>query len=299
MTNNSSNLEEVVQTYLDSPSLPHWKLPAKSCDSHVHVFGPRNRFPYSPNRKNTPAEAPKEKLFELHQKMGIERCVIVQSITHGTDNSVVEDAIDAGGGHYLGVALTEVDVSDNELSRLAGKGFRAVRFHFMRHISGGHQVDDVLKLTHRLAEVGIHLQVHFESELVHTVGQQLLKSSVPVVIDHMGRVDAAKGLHHQDFQALMKLLDSPHFHVKVSGIDRIDSVAGPENGYSMGIELATELVKRFPSQCVWGLDWPHPNHTHVPNDGILIDALKTIAPSAEAIDALLVHNPEKLYRFSK
>ena len=131
------------------------------------------------------------------------------------------------------------------------------------------------------------------------VGQQLLKSSVPVVIDHMGRVDAAKGLHHQDFQALMKLLDSPHFHVKVSGIDRIDSVAGPENGYSMGIKLATELVKRFPSQCVWGLDWPHPNHTHVPNDGILIDALKTIAPSVEAIDALLVHNPEKLYRFSK
>lgn len=289
--------ETVVQTYSDAPSQPRLVLPANACDSHVHVFGPRACFPYDPNRKSTPAEAPKEKLFALHKKLGIARCVIVQSVIHGYDNAVVEDAIDAGAGRYLGVALTGVDVTDKELERLAARGFRAVRFHFMKHILGAHDVTDVIRLTPRLANAGLHLQVHFESPLVHSVGQELLKSAAPVVIDHMGRVDANQGQDHADFQALMRLLDHPHVHVKVSGIDRIESSARAGSGYPLGTQLAAALVERFPSQCVWGLDWPHPNHTHIPDDGELINALARIAPSAQLLENLLVTNPQKLYRF--
>jgi 2-pyrone-4,6-dicarboxylate lactonase len=263
----------------------------------VHVFGPRAKFPFAPNRKSTPADAPKEKLFAMHKRLGIERCIIVQSIVHGNDNTVVEDAIDAGGGNYLGVALVDVDVSDAELKRLATKGFRALRFHFMKHIAGGYNVNDVLKLTPRMADVGLHLQVHFESELVHTVGNVLLKSEVPVVVDHMGRVDATLGENHADFQALMKMLDHAHVHVKVSGIDRIDSSSHAGSGYPMGVPLAARLVANFPAQCVWGLDWPHPNHTHIPDDGELVDALAKIAPTEQALHQLLVSNPQALYQF--
>jgi 2-pyrone-4,6-dicarboxylate lactonase len=289
--------EAVFQTYLDIPSLPKLTLQAKSCDAHVHVFGPRANYPFSPSRKVTPADAPKEKLFALHKRLGIERCIIVQSIVHGNDNTVVEDAINAGGGNYLGVALVNVDVPDTELKRLASKGFRALRFHFMKHIAGGYDVNDVLKLTPRLANFGMHLQVHFESELVHTVGAALLKSDVPVVIDHMGRVDATLGENHEDFQALMRMLDQAHVHVKVSGIDRIDSSSHAGSGYPMGIPLAARLVANFPKQCVWGLDWPHPNHTHIPDDGELVDALSKIAPTEQALHQLLVSNPQALYRF--
>jgi 2-pyrone-4,6-dicarboxylate lactonase len=292
-----SERDQVVQTYLDQPRQPTLVLPANACDSHVHVFGPRHRFAYAPERRNTPAEAPKEKLFALHRRMGISRCVIVQSITHGEDNRVVEDAIDAGGGRYLGVALVPIDVTRQELGRLASRGFRAVRFHFMKHIAGGSDVQQVLQLTPRLADVGMHLQVHFESELVHTVGPQLLKSPVPVVIDHMGRVDANLGENHADFQALMRLLDHPHMHVKVSGIDRIEATARAGSGYPLGVQLARQLVERFPDRCVWGLDWPHPNHTHIPDDGELVDALATIAPTPDARERLLVRNPQALYRF--
>ena len=289
--------ETVVQTYLDTPKQPSIKLPAKSCDAHVHVFGPRAKFPFAANRKSTPADAPKETLFAMHKRLGIERCIIVQSIVHGNDNTVVEDAIDAGGGNYLGVALVDINVSDAELKRLATKGFRALRFHFMKHIAGGYDVNDVLKLTPRMADVGLHLQVHFESELVHTVGNALLKSEVPVVVDHMGRVDATLGENHADFQALMKMLDHSHVHVKVSGIDRIDSSSHAGSGYPMGVPLAASLVANFPEQCVWGLDWPHPNHTHIPDDGELVDALATIAPTEQALHQLLVSNPQALYQF--
>ena len=287
----------LVQTYREQPTAPRLTLPVGACDAHVHVFGPRARFPYAGGLRSLPAEAPKEKLFALHQRLGISRCVVVQSVTHGLDNAAVEDAIAAGGGRYLGVALAPVDVSDAELARLASRGFRALRFHFMQHLAGGYTVDEVLRLTPRLARAGLHLQVHFESALVHTVGQALRQSEVPVVIDHMGRVDANQGLAHADFQALMRLLEAPGMHVKVSGIDRIEATARAGSGYPQGVALARELVQRFPDRCVWGLDWPHPNHTHIPDDGELVDALAQIAPTPEALARLLVHNPQALYRF--
>lgn len=297
MSNATADTTVPVRTYLEFPSRPGLRLPPMSCDSHVHVFGPVARFPYAPNRRATPLEAPKETLFALHRSMGIERCVIVQSITHGTDNAVVEDAIAAGNGRYLGVALVEPDVPDAELQRLATAGFRGVRFNFMRHIAANASVDAVLALTPRLAAAGMHLQVHFESELIHELAGPLQRSQVPVVIDHMGRVDAALGPQAPDFQALLRLLENPRFHVKVSGIDRIDAHAPPDERYARGEALARILVERFPERCVWGTDWPHPNHTHIPDDGRLADALGRIAPDARHLEQLLVHNPQALYRF--
>ncbi len=289
--------EAFVQTYMDEASQPSIKLPPLACDSHVHVFGPVDRFPYGPHPGAAPAPAPKEALFALHRRLGIQRCVIVQSVTHGYDNRAVEDAIEAGGGNYLGIARVPLEVTDSELERLARGGFRGVRFNFMRHLSGGADVRDVVALTPRLAAVGMHLQVHFESELVHTVGQALVASRVPVVIDHMGRVDATRGAGHADFQCLLRLMEHPRFHVKVSGIDRVDSGCRAGDGYPAGVALASLLVERFPERCVWGLDWPHPNHTHIPDDGELVDALARIAPSQQALAKLLVHNPQALYRF--
>ena len=61
-----------------SPSKPKLKLPPGSSDSHVHVFGPRARFPFAEGRNYTPSDATKEMLFALHEKLGIEHCVIVQ-----------------------------------------------------------------------------------------------------------------------------------------------------------------------------------------------------------------------------
>lgn len=293
--------EVVVQTYNPSPSACEIALPVNACDAHVHVFGPRVRFPYDAKRSSTPQEASKEELFALHRKMGIGRCVIVQSMVHGLDNRVVEDAIQAGGGRYLGVALVPTNVSDTELKRLANAGFRGVRFNFMKHLgAGAHTVQDVVNLTPRLKAVGLHLQVHFESSMVHELSHEFEKSSVPVVIDHMGRVDATLGASHADFARLVSLLRNPLFSVKVSGIDRIDAgvpFSDPNRPYYHGIELARLLVSEFPDQCVWGTDWPHPNHTHIPDDGVLINALKLIAPSEDALERLLVSNPERLYAF--
>ncbi len=286
-----------VRTYSAHTLAPAITLPAGSCDSHVHVFGPAQRFPYAATRSFTPVDAPKEALFALHRTLGISRCVVVQTLVHGHDNRAMLDTIAAGGGRYLGVALVPVDVADAELARLAGGGIRGVRFNFVKHLDQGIKIDDVVALTHRLKPQGLHLQVHFESSLVHILGPKLAKSAVPVVIDHMGRVDASLGAHHGDFAALFALLKNPLFWVMVSGIDRIDSTPVAVPSYTRGIELARLLVAAYPEQCLWGTDWPHPNHTHIPNDTTLVNALGAIAPTLALMEQLLVHNPAVFYRF--
>ncbi len=291
------DLQTPVQTYQSPPSRPTLQLPPCACDAHVHVFGPAARFPYAPGRNFTPVDAPKETLFALHRQLGISRCVIVQSAVHGFDNRVVEDAIQAGQGRYLGVALVPVNVADAELQRLAAAGFRGVRFNFMKHLGAAAGVDEVVALTPRLKAAGLHLQVHFESSLVHALGPVLARSAVPVVIDHMGRVDATLGADHADFAALHALLANPLFHVKLSGIDRINAQPAAAPAYTQGVALARLLLQSYPERCLWGTDWPHPNHTHVPDDGALVDALARIAPDAAQRELLLVRNPQAFYRF--
>jgi len=284
---------ELKRTYWEEVQTPTLKLPSLSCDAHCHIFGPAEKFSYASDRSFTPVDAPKEKLFALHKKLGIERCVIVQSALHGFDNAVVVDAMQARPGEYLGVALTSASVTLDELKNMYQKGFRGVRFNFMAHLKNSDSMEDILELTKRLEPLGMHLQVHFSSDLIHDLAPQLQQSAVPVMIDHISRVDATKGAEHADFQKLLHLLDDPKFYVKVSGVDRIDKVPP----YDQGVALAKTLVDRFTEKCVWGTDWPHPNHHHMPHDEILLDSIARIADSENKIKHIMVSNPEKFYQF--
>lgn len=287
-----------IKTYADQITAVNLQLPPGSCDTHVHVFGPAAAFPYASERNFTPVDAPKESLFALHRKIGIARCVIVQSMVHGLDNRVVADAIQAGEGRYLGIALVEPDISLGELRGLAEQGFRGVRFNFTAHLGSGIEPTAIPDFSTKLAAAGLHLQVHFASARIHDLSPHLLRSEVPVVIDHMGRVDARLGQDHQDFQQLCRLMESGRFFVKVSGIDRIDaSIPLDSTPYAHGIALARYLVSCFPQRCLWGTDWPHPNHTHVPDDGVLVNSIAAIAPNPKDLLALMVDNPANLYRF--
>ena len=52
----------------------------------------------------------------------------------------------------------------------------------------------------------------------------------------------------------------------------------------------------FPERVLWGTDWPHPNMPkEAPDDGVLVDMIPKIAPTAELQRKLLVDNPMRLY----
>ena len=285
-------MSEPKPSFHPSPSKPKLKLPRGACDVHFHVFGPAAKFPFAPNRSYTPADAPKEKLFAMHKQMGIERGVMVQSAAHGFDNSAGADLIAANRKNYVGVALLPATADKRELSRLHDQGFRGVRFNYMKHLGEGAPIDQVLRLAARLADIGWHLQIHMDSSLIAELAPALRKSPVPVVIDHMGRVDASLGLNQPSFRHLLSLLQNENIWVKVSGCERSSRQASP---WKDAIPFARKLVEEFPERTLWGTDWPHPNLKEIPDDGVMVDNLAEIAPTERQRQALLVDNPSRLY----
>lgn len=272
-------------------------LPQGACNAHCHVFGPRDRFPYADNAAFVPAEdAPREALYALNDRFGLQRCVVVQSTCHGFDNAATEDALAGRAGAYRGIALLRTDVADAELRRLDAAGFRGVRFNFMGHLGGATPIPDILGLAGRLAGMGWHLQVHGDPKLLIDLGPALVAGPVPVVIDHIGRVDAGLGAEGVHFQALLRLMEKGAW-VKVSGVDRITR-AGPP--YDDAVPLARALVESFPERVVWGNDWPHPNHQGpMPVEAELVATIGRIAPTAALVQKLMVDNPARLYRFAE
>ncbi|CAN0406768.1 unnamed protein product, partial [Phaeothamnion confervicola] len=257
--------DRALASFHPAPSKPKLQLPRGAWDTHCHVFGPRPQFPYAASTRPELPDAPKERLFALHEMLGIERCVIVQSAAHGTDNRAAEDALAAKPGTYLGVALLPVTVTDDELRRLGGLGFRGVRFNFMPHLKPTASIDDVLAFAPRLAAFGWHLQIHMDPSLIGEMAPKLKQSRAPVVIDHVGRIDARLGLEQPAFHNLLAMMAASRIHVKLSGCDR-NSAFGPP--YVDALAFAKKLVKEFPDQVLWGTDWPHPNHQGpVPDDG--------------------------------
>lgn len=271
------------------------KLPRGSCDTHFHVFGPQRAFPYAQERSYTPAaEAPKENLFALHALFGIERGVVVQSNAHGLDNSASADLIAARPESYRGVALVSPHLEAKDLRRLHSQGFRGARFHFMKHLGKGATIEQIMALAPRLAELGWHLQIHPESTLIAELAPALRRSPVPVVIDHMGRVDASLGLEQKPFRDLLDLMRDRNLWVKVSGCERASRQASP---WTDALPFARKLVAEYGDRTLWGTDWPHPNLKVIPDDGMLVDLLAEIAPSDAQRQALLVDNPRRFYGF--
>jgi 2-pyrone-4,6-dicarboxylate lactonase len=221
----------------------------------------------------------------------------VQSAVHGTDNRAVEDAIAAGQGRYLGVALVPPDVADAELPgwpRPASAACASTSCATWPAPS----IDEVVALTPRLAAPACTCRCTSNPALVHELAEAAGAQRGAGGHRPHGTRRCGLGPDHPDFRALVDLLRNPLFRVKVSGIDRIDSSPASAPSYPHGVELARRLVEAFPDRCFWGTDWPHPNHTHVPDDAALVDALERIAPTPAAREQLLVDQSRHFYRFA-
>jgi len=275
-----------------NPITPSYVPPPGACDSHCHIFGPGDRFPYAPGRRYTPPDAPREKLRALHAHLGFSRAVLVQASCHGTDNRAMLDAIAFSQGTWRGVAMVAPEVSDAELEALHAGGVRGVRFNFVRHLGGAPDLQVVTRLAGRIAAFGWHLVLHLDAEDILTYRDFLDGLTIPFVIDHMGRVKAGEGLAQGPFRMLLELMKSPLAWIKISGPERVSSTGAP---FHDAIPFAAALIGAAPDRVLWGTDWPHPNVRQMPNDGHLVN-LFAMACGDEAVRrTLLVDNPTRLY----
>lgn len=296
---------EMTQGWLPfypTPSKPKLKLPPSAVDAHCHVFGPGEIFPYAPERKYTPCDAPKEKLFALRDLLGFERNVIVQATCHGADNRALVDALQTAEGNARGIATIKKEITDQELKFLDQAGVKGVRFNFVKRLVDFTPKEELMDVAERIAALGWHIVIYFEAVDLPELWDFFTNLPTIVVVDHMGRPDVSKGVDGEEFNLFIKLMkEHPNIWSKVSCPERLSKTGpkalnGEQYAYTDVVPFARRLVQKFPDRVLFGTDWPHPNlKDHMPDDGLLVDYIAQIAPTEQERQKLLVDNPMRLY----
>ena len=147
---------------------PRYRAPPNACDAHCHVFGPHDRFPYADSASYWPPDADKHALKRVHDKLGIERVVLVQASCHGTDNRAMLDAIASNEGNYRGVCIADDSFSENDFQDLHDGGVRGVRFNFVTHLGGAPDLERMKTVLDRVKPLGWHLVIHVNAEDIIT-----------------------------------------------------------------------------------------------------------------------------------
>lgn len=283
-------------------------LPANACDCHVHVYGDPVRFPFFTGRRFTPPQARIEQLIEHQQALGFGRVVIVQPSVYGTDNRCTVDAIRQIGPDARGVGVIGPETTEDEIREMHAAGVRGVRINFENFgkrdpAEGGAALQAAAA---RIAPYGWHVQAWVRLDIVRELHDLIKALPTPVVLDHLGRVDAASGPDQPGLDVLLDLLSSGKAWVKLSGAHRISEVPDhPDVEW-----LVHLLLKTNPDHLVWGSDWPHSgpwpgipyvpegiNEFHPIDDGHAINRLRRWLGSAENQKKVLVDNPARLYEF--
>jgi 2-pyrone-4,6-dicarboxylate lactonase len=283
---------------------PSFSPPANSCDTHFHIFGPPETFPFLSTHEYTPPAAPLEHYLKMTEVIGIERGVVVQPSVHGLDNSATLDAIAKSGGRFRGVARIDDKTPKSELQQLHDGGVRGVRFNLLDRPRGNVKLDVLDRCIEHIVEFGWSVDLHIDGKNLLDQEKRIHAMPVHVVIDHIARVKPSEGLQHAGFQLLLDLLSLNHVWVKVSGADKICNTQVHSYfglPFVEVIPFARAVIAARPDRIIWGTDWPHSNNFapgQTPNDGDLVDLLGAFAPDQQTRAKILVDNPAALYGFA-
>ena len=280
--------------------------PRGAADCHVHVIGPKARFPLIKTRSYTPMDAPTAALAAMLKRSGLDRVVLVQPSFYGIDNACLRDCL-AALPNSRAVAVLPADVPGAALDDMHRRGVRGLRVNIATAGTASLDVmsDDIAAAAKLAARNGWHVQIFVPSAVLAPLAPTLRALPVATVVDHFGLI--APDADDEALATLVALLDSGKTWVKISAPYRIAAdVADPRIDV-----LARRLCAANPDRVVWGSDWPHtPRHDirkpgeaeELPFQDIDTKGLLALVPRWLGDDALvervLVTNPERLYGFT-
>ena len=283
------------------PKKPRENPPPGAWDTHAHIFGPADKFPYTAGRGYTPPDAPAENYIALLDRLGFAHGVAVQGNAHGFDNRVLLDALARFPQRLRGVAITDTRVAPASLRDWHKLGMRGLRFHLFSEAgrpgyARGVGLDVFAVFRKTMADLGWIMQVFCDWRLMAEVAPVLrdISREMPVIVDHMLNIPAERGVADANFQALLKLVGEGHAHVKLSAAYRL-SAQFPD--YPDARPFHDALVRANPELLLWGTDWPHPSTAAevMPDDGHLVDLFCAWTPDEAARRKILVETPERLF----
>ena len=276
----------------DTPiSAPRLPTPPNACDTHMHIYEPGYQLRAEASHPSQPGTLAHYR--EVQKKLGLTRTVIVAPSGYGADNTCTLEAMAKLGSSARGVAIVDPAAPDAEIDRLTKEGMRGIRYH----MRGGVLTWDTMpRMAARVAAFGWHVQLQCESRELSEHEAIITRLPCDLVIDHMGRFDAATPADDKDWRLLLKLLATGRCWVKLSG-PYYGSKSGPPL-YADKARIAKELIKAAPERMVWASNWPHPSYKkNFPDEGKLLDLVADWTQDESLRKKILVTNPARLYGF--
>jgi 2-pyrone-4,6-dicarboxylate lactonase len=276
---------------------PKLKASPGACDTHLHIYGPFDRYPLSAGHHYSPAlHSTLDDYLKMHRTLGLERAVIVTGSGNGTNNRITLDAIARMQGRFKGLALLDPAITDVDLTHLRNSGFTG--FRMKADGKDALSLEAASEMAPRVAGFGWH--VEFQPQSLHealAVVPALKKLKMPYLFDHVART-GPKEAQGAEFQELLQVLRSEEdvWINLYSFYQR--SEEGPPH-YSDMVSIAQAIIDARPDRVMWGTNWPHGAvRVPIPNDADLLDFLLVAAPAEEIRKRILSDNPATLYGWS-
>lgn len=265
------------------------------CDSHFHVFGPGERYPYAGDLRYPPPYAPLSDYLKLAEGLGIQRHVFVQPSAYGRDNACMLDAMrELGPARCRGIVDIDENASDGALERLHAAGVRGVRVNVnpIKPAEPGFSknlLPRIQRLDARCAERGWMLDFLTPGWLTRELLPIFERLRSPFSIAHMGMF-LAKEAVPRDFVAFSR--NHSKCWIKLTGVYRISTAPG----FADAAPLAQALIAAAPERVIWGSDHPHLSFPDVHSEE-LFELLKSWAPDGAVRRRILEDNPARLFGF--
>jgi predicted TIM-barrel fold metal-dependent hydrolase len=273
---------------------PKFKCPPGAVDTHIHLFGPAEKYPWDPNTYYVARDATPEMNIALQERLGFANAVIVSGGAYGRNYRHLSDTLTRFPDRFRGVALIPDDLPDAEFVRLSKLGVRGMRVFSASR--GGVLPTIAEPIAARAHEHGWHVQFYPHGADITEFADRLLALPNTIVLDHFASVKAERGLDQPGFATLKRMLDTGRVWIKLSGPMRC---APGDFPYAAVTPMARALAAHRPDRLVFGTDWPHVNMEgrNVPNDGDLVDLIPQWIEDAAIQKQILVDNPRRLYGF--
>jgi 2-pyrone-4,6-dicarboxylate lactonase len=288
-----------MMVHLATPPDPDTSTPVVVCppgtvDTHLHLFGPLDRYPLIPSPPYLTGDALPESGIAMHDKLGVDYGVLVSGGAYGRSCDYLLHVLDNWGDHFRAVAVPPADPTDAELDRLARAGVRGIRF--TGDSAGTHVAHIEPELAARAFELGWHVQFVAQPGELESHADRLLALPNDLVLDHFGGVKVELGIDQPAVRLLLAMLDTGRVWVKLSGPMYSSRLEFP---YADVGPLARLLVREAPERLLWGTDWPHLHmgERRMPNDAELLDLMLDWAPDERVRNRILSDNPRELYGF--
>ena len=265
-------------------------MPEGACDCHMHLFD--NRHPFAPGAQLVHGDASVFHYRQLLQRLGVDRCVIVQPSSYGRNHQVLLDGLDALGSSARAIAVIDPQVTDQELNELHAKGVVGVRFNLVQRGSTNESM--INAVAKRIKSLNWHVQLHLLPVDFLRLADALCALEIHIVLDHFARIQAVPELSRQVEKKVVQLMGTGHGWIKFSGA-YIASMDEPDYANLDG--FARRLLDKHPDRIIWGSDWPHVTESMKPDDTHLLNLLQRWMPSEALRQRILVENPASLYGF--